>query len=428
MERIVKIGKHTFSSLKIRNYRLYFFGQAISLSGTWMQTIAQSWLVLQLTGSGTALGIITALQFIPVLVLGTWGGVIVDRFSKRRLLFFTNAFAGICALALGIVVIADVVKLWMVYVFALLFGLVNVVDNPARQTFALEMVDREQLNNVISLNSMLMNGTRAVGPAISAIIIAWIGLGWCFLINAISYSSLLIALLLMRGGELHKSDLVPRARGQLREGLRYVWHTPVLKHTLLVMAVIGTFVYEFSVSLPLLAQFTFHGDAASYAALTTAFGIGSVIGGFFAAHRRRTSAYMLVPASICFGSAILLVSVAPTFWLAVFFLLLVGFCSINFSSIGNVTLQLQSAPNMRGRVMSLWTMAFLGTTPIGGPIIGWIGEYIGPRWGLAVGGLAAIAAAMYGAMKFEKDEASMSLRPWSSAKADKGHRDKTKIL
>lgn len=410
MERIIKIGRRTFSSLKIRNYRLYFFGQAVSLSGTWMQTIAQSWLVLKLTGSGTALGVITALQFIPVLVLGPWGGVMVDRFSKRRLLFFTNAFAGICALALGIVVITNVVQLWMVYVFALLFGLVNVIDNPARQTFALEMVDKERLGNVISLNSMLMNGTRAVGPAISAIIIATVGLGWCFLINAVSYSSLLIALLLMRGGELNKSDPVPRARGQLREGLRYVWRTPVLRDTLLVMAIIGTFVYEFSISLPLLAQFTFHGDAGSYAALTTAFGIGSVIGGFFAAHRRRTSAYMLVPASICFGSVVLLASAAPTFWLAVFFLMLVGFCSINFSSIGNVTLQLESEPNMRGRVMALWTMAFLGTTPIGGPIIGWIGEYIGPRWGLAVGGFAAIAAAGFGAMKFKKEKVSSAGR------------------
>ena len=401
---IKKLGKRTFSSLKIRNYRLYFFGQAVSLSGTWMQTIAQSWLVLKITGSGTALGLMTALQFLPILLFGAWGGVIADRFSKRRILFITQSVSGLLALILGVLVAADAVQLWMVGVLAFCLGLVNAVDNPTRQTFILEMVEEDHFPNAVSLNSTQVNLARVAGPAIGGVLIATIGLAWCFLVNAFSYVAVLGALWLMRRDELFSPPPQAAKKGRLREGFRYVWKTPLVRDTLIMMALIGTLSYEFVVILPLFAEFTFHRGAAGYAALMSAMGAGSAAGGLFTAHRKKRSAAMLVNAALLFGAVMLVAAVAPTFAFAIAAMALVGFFSINFLSLGNVLLQLESKPAMRGRVMALWAVAFLGSTPIGGPIIGWIGEHIGPRWGLAVGGIAAIASAGFGAWRFGKDK------------------------
>ncbi len=402
--RIKKLGHRTFSSLKIRNYRLYFFGQAISLSGTWMQTIAQSWLVLKLTGSGTALGLITALQFLPILLFGAWGGVIADRFSKRRILFVTQSASGMLALILGILVATDMAQLWMVGILAFFLGLVNAIDNPTRQTFILEMVEKDHFPNAVSLNSTQVNLARVAGPVIGGVLIATIGLAWCFSVNAISYIAVLSALWLMRPDELFPAPRQASGKGRLREGFRYVGGTPLLRDTLAMMAIIGTLSYEFIVILPLFAEFTFHRGAGGYAALMSAMGAGSVAGGLFTAHRRRRSPAMLVNAALLFGAVMLVVAVAPNFPMALGAMVLVGFFSINFLSLGNVLLQLESDQAMRGRVMALWAVAFLGSTPIGGPIIGWIGEHIGPRWGLAVGGIAAIAAAGFGAWRFGKDK------------------------
>lgn len=404
MERIIKMGKRTFSSLKIRNYRLYFFGQAISLSGTWMQTIAQSWLVLKITGSGTALGLITALQFLPILLFGAWGGVIADRFSKRRILFVTQSVSGLLALILGVLVATDTVQLWMVGVLAFCLGLVNAVDNPTRQTFILEMVEEDHFPNAVSLNSTQVNLARVAGPAIGGVLIAGIGIAWCFTVNALSYIAVLFALWLMRPEELSPPPRRSAKKGKLREGFRYIAHTPLVRDTLIMMALIGTLSYEFVVILPLFAEFTFHQGAAGYAALMAAMGAGSAAGGLYTAHRRVRSPAMLVNAAFAFGIVMLMTAVMPTFALAMAAMALVGFFSINFLSLGNVLLQLESDPSMRGRVMALWAVAFLGSTPIGGPIIGWIGEHIGPRWGLAVGGVAAIAAAGFGAWRFGRDK------------------------
>lgn len=391
MRKIIKkFGNQTFSSLKIWNYRLYFIGQAISLSGTWMQTVAQSWLVLKITGSGTALGLVTALQFLPILLLGPWGGVIADRFDKRRLLYVTQSVSGVLALILGGLVATDTAELWMIYVLAFALGLVKVADNPLRQTFVFEMVGKDELANAVSLNSTQVNLARVVGPTIGGILITTVGLAWCFTINGLSYIAVLAALFMMRQNELHSVIPVARAKGQLREGFRYVWARPLLRDTLLIMGIIGMLSYEFSVILPLFAQFTFHGDAGSYAALSSAIGLGSVIGTLFTARRKKTSPEMFIRAALFFGITMLLAALAPTFALACVALILVGIFSINLMSLGNVILQLESAPEMRGRVMALWSVALLGSTPIGGPIIGWIGEYMGPRWGLAVGGFAAI--------------------------------------
>jgi len=384
---------NTFSSLKIYNYRLYFAGQAVSLSGNWMQILALSWLVLQLTGSGTALGLVVALQFLPILLFGAWGGVIADRYNKRTLLYLTQAAFAVLALTLGILVATNLVQLWMVYLIAVAIGLVNAVDNPARQTFVVEMVQKEQLPNAVTLNATQLNAARIVGPAIAGLLIATIGIAWCFIINGISFIGVIIALLLMRTSELHS---VRDKTAGLLKGFRYILSTPILWTTLLMVAIVGTFSYEFIVSLPLLAQFTFHGDAGTYAALNIAMGGGALIGGLLTASRMSVTPKMLVYNSFLFGLCILLAAVMPTFQLELFALVLVGIFSISMVSISSVILQLKSEPNMRSRVMALWTVAFLGSTPIGGPIIGWIGEYFSPRWCLVTGGAAAISAAFIG--------------------------------
>jgi MFS family permease len=403
MSNIEQIGR-TFLSLKTRNYRLYFIGQGISLCGTWMQTIGQAWLVLKITGSGTALGMVGAFQFVPMLVLGSFGGVIADRFSKRNILYFTQTAAGGLALMLGILVATDLVKLWMIYIFVFSLGLVNAIDNPTRQTFIMEMVGKDQLPNAVSLNSTEVNLARVIGPAIGGGLIATLGLAPLFIINGISYVGVLVALFRMRAEELHPSVIAEHTKGQLREGFRYVKSTPLLLNSLLMMAIIGMLSYEFNVSLPLFARFTFQSDAAGYAGLTTAMGIGSVIGGLYIATRRKVTVWMLINAAWLFGLVILLTAIAPTLWLAMLGMVLVGIFSINFLSLAHVTLQLGSTAQMRGRVMGLWAVAFLGTTPIGGPIIGWIGQHAGPRWGLAVGGFAALAAGAVGARVLRKQQ------------------------
>lgn len=368
-----------------------------------MQTIAQGWLVLKLTGSGTALGVMMAFQFVPILILGPYGGVIADRFPKRKVLFFTQSMSGILALTLGILVATNVVQLWMIYLLALALGIITAIDNPTRQTFIMEMVDEEHVPNAVSLNSTQVNLARVIGPAIAGILIATVGLAWCYVVNSISYVAVLIALWLMRPEELHHSGVVSRTKGQLREGFRYVGSRPILRDTLMMMAIIGTLSYEFSVILPLVAQFTFKGDARTYAALSSAMGLGSVIASLITANRRTRSPQMLVAAAFLFGVSMILAALAPTFIWALVAMILVGALSINFLSLGNVMLQLESAPEMRGRVMALWSVAFLGSTPIGGPIIGWIGEHASPRWGLAVGGIAAIIAAGLGHYRSRAD-------------------------
>lgn len=388
--------RRTFSSLTIRNYRLYFIGQGISISGTWMQSIAQGLLVLELTGSGTQLGLITALQTLPVLAFGAMGGVIADRYSKRQLLNITQLAAGLLSVSLGILVWTGDVRMWMVHVFAVCLGFVSVVDNPTRQSFLLELVGPDHIRNAVSLNSTEMNLARVIGPVIAGVMAATIGLAACFVVNGVSYFAIIIVMLFMRAEEMTAGATVSRGRGQLRAGLHYAWSNPPLRTTLVMMAIIGTFTYEFSVILPIFSEFTFHGGPGAYAAMTAAMGLGAVVGGLYAASRTTQSATSICVAAALFGLSVVATALAPTLEVAVLTLLVVGFFSISFTTLGNSTLQLNSEASMRGRIMALWTVAFLGTTPIGGPIIGTIGEHAGARWGLLLGGLAALLAAAYG--------------------------------
>ena len=386
------VVRRTVSSLSVRNFRLYFFGQMVSLAGTWMQSVAQAWLVLQLTDSGTALGLLVALQFLPVLFLGPVGGLIADRCDKRRVLFVTQTSAGLLALALGLLVSFEVVELWMVFALAAGFGLVNAVDSPARQSFVHEMVGADELPNAVTLNSVMVNLARAVGPAVAGVLIATVGLGLCFLVNAGTYLAVLVALALMRVHELQPVTRQRRGAGQLREGFRYVRATPGLAVPLLMMAVIGTLAYEFSVTLPLMARFTFHGDAGTYGLMSSCLGAGAVLGGLYVASHKRAAPTALAVNAMAFGVVLLCAALAPTLAVALVALVLIGVASIGFLTLGNATLQLTTAPEMRGRVMALWSVAFLGSTPVGGPVVGWIGQSLGPRYALGVGAVAAFAA------------------------------------
>jgi MFS family permease len=397
-----RFGRETFSSFKVRNYRLYYIGQIISTTGTFMQTVAQAWLVLKLTNSGTALGIVSALQYIPVLVFGPLGGVVADRFSKRKVLYFTQSVAGILALMLGVLVATNQVKLWMVFLLAFCLGWVNVFDNPARQTFVVEMVGEEKLRNAVTLYSGLVNLSRVIGPAFAAGLIAVIGLAPCFILNGISYAAVVFMLTRMHPQELLVTPPSPGSKGQFREGVRYVLSRPILRNTLLMMAFVGTFTFEFQVSLPLIAQYTFKGDAGSYAFLTGALGLGAVVGGLAVAGQKKNAPSLLVIAGFLFGSAVLGAAFMPTLFLSGTALVFAGACSIYFTSLGNSILQLSSSPQMRGRVMSFWSIAFLGSTTIGGPVVGWFAETVGPRWGLALGGSAALAAGFLGLVSFRR--------------------------
>jgi len=383
----------TFSSLRIRNYRLYFTAQLISVSGTWMQTVAQAWLVLHLTGSGVALGIVVGLQFLPMLLFGPFGGLVADRMNKRILLYATQTAGGILALALGALVVTNAVQLWQVYVLAALLGVVNVFDNPARQTFVMEMVGRDDLPNAVSLNTVVMNASRVVGPAVGGLVITVVGLGACFFINAASYIAVVVGLSMMRSVELHPTVPVTRAKGQIREGFHYVWRTPGLRNTLMAIALIGIFAYNFTVTLALQAKVTFHGGAGTYSLLTSCMGVGAVAGGLIAAHRARPTPRLLQVLALVFGGLLAAVALAPTLATAAVFIVFMGAASIGFIATANATLQLTSDPAMRGRVMALYAMAFLGTTPIGAPLVGAIAQWTDPRVALLCGAVATVVAA-----------------------------------
>jgi MFS family permease len=391
---VLRTARATFRSLQVRNYRLYFFGQIVSTTGTWMQSVAQVWLVLRLTHSGLALGITTGLQFLPILLLGPWGGVVADRFDKRKILIVTQAADAVLALTIGVLTLTGVVQLWMVYALALGLGLVTVVDNPTRQSFVAEMVGPDDIQNGISLNSAVFTFTRILGPAIAGALILTVGLAVCFLLNAVSFLAVIAGLIAMRPAELHRPGRVPRSKGQVREGLRYVWTTPRLRWPLVLMALVYTLSFNFSVLMPLLARFSFGGGAALYAQLLSAMGAGSLVGALAMANRRHPSGRLLAWAGVALGVAMVAAAYAPTPGAAFVLMGVVGLTSMAFMATGNTMMQVASTPSMRGRVMAVYAMVFLGSTPIGGPLMGWLAESIGPRAAFAAGGATAIVGAL----------------------------------
>jgi MFS family permease len=402
-----RFGARTFAALAIPNYRRYFAGQAVSLVGTWMQTIAMGWLLLTLTGSGAQLGALIAVQTLPVLVLGPYGGVVADRVDKRRLMILVQTGLGTVALALGLLVASGAVQVWHVFVLAGVLGLLTVFDNPARQSFVLEMVGPDDLRNAVTLNSVLVNAARAVGPAVAGILIATVGVSVCFLLNAASYVAVIVSLATLEVAALQPSEPAPRGPGQLREGVRYVRATPALAIPLGMMALIGTLAYEFQVVLPIVARSTFGGGPETYGFMTAAMGAGAVVGGLIVAGSGRTGVRAIVLAATAFGIAILLAAAAPDLTLELVALTIVGACSVTFIAIGNSTLQLTTRADMRGRVMGLWAVAFLGTTPLGGPIVGVVAEQFGGRAGLVLGGTACLVAAAMGVLALRRAQTLM---------------------
>jgi MFS family permease len=382
--------RQMLSSLRQRNYRLFFLGQLVSVAGTWMQTVAQSFVVLDLTHSGTQLGLTTAARFLPMFLFGPLGGVVADRMDKRRVLFLTQALSGLLAAAFALLVGTGSIRLWVVYLLAVALGFVNVFDNPARQAFISEMVTPEYLPNAVTLNSVAMNMARVFGAALGGVLAAAIGLALCFACNAVSFGAVLISLAAMRRSELFPATRVPRRKRQVRAGLRYVRGTPELLIPLVMIAVIGTLAWEFQVSLPLMATQVFGGGAAAYGVMASVMGVGAVVGGLISAARPRPPARALCLAAIGWGIAILAAAAAPSLPLELAALVFVGYGSITFNSLAKTTLQLAAKPTMRGRVMALWALAWLGSTPIGGPIVGWVGQDVGARWALVVGGVPTL--------------------------------------
>jgi MFS family permease len=393
----------TFASLSVPNYRRYFSGQVVSITGNWMQNVAEMWLVVQLTGNGVSVGFTAALQFVPIMLFGAWGGLLADRWPKRRLLTVTQSLMAVPALTLWLLTIHGSVEIWMVYALVFVRGSINAIDNPARQSFAIEMVGPDKLVNGVALNSVIVHTSRILGPAFAGAVIALLGVGPCFLINSLSFGAMILALRLMDPAQLHAPPApAQRGPGQLRLALRYVAGTPELVIPLAMMAVVGTLSYNFQVLLPLLASFTWHGTAATYTALAVAMGVGSVAGALAAGARGRVSPRMLVSVAFGFGLAELLVAIAPDVPLQMLALIPLGAVSVTFAAGINSALQLAVEPAMRGRVMALYSVVFLGSTPIGAPLVGWLAEVAGPRAGLLLGAVAALVAAIGGAIAFAR--------------------------
>lgn len=387
----------TFAALRGPNFRRYITGHAIAMVGRWMQIVAQSWLVLELTGSGTAIGLVLALQTVPMLILGPYGGVVADRADKRKLLVVLQVLMGLQALILGVLVISDTVALWHVYVLATALGFNQCFENPVRQAFTFELVGPKNLRNAVALQSVLISCSRMIGPAVAGVIIAAGGIGLCFLLNAASVVAVVLSLLTLDTSRLRPSPPAARAKGQLREGFAYIRGRADLAVPLLMMALIGCLAFEFQVVLPIVTDQTFQAGAGAYGLLTSAMGAGSIVGGLAIATWGRTGTGPIVLAALGFGASLTVSAIAPNLAVLIVLMVVVGALSVMFTSITNSTLQLAAEPTMRGRVMALFSVAFMGSTAIGAPIAGWVSEQWGGRAGLLLGAGACFVAAAMGA-------------------------------
>ena len=384
-----------FASLRVRNYRLFASGQVVSLTGTWMQRVGQDWLVLNLShSSGTAVGITTGLQFAPVLLFGLYGGVIADRYPKRRTLVYTQIVMGLLALTLGLLDITGAVQLWHVYVLAFALGVATAFDSPVRQAFVTELVGPSLLPNAVSLNSATFNTARILGPAIAGVMIAAVGTSWVFLANAASFAAVITGLLLMRDRELYVGKPAARTPRAVRAGLAYVRTRPDLLMVMVVIGVIGTLGFNYQITMALVARNVFHRGAASYGLLSAVFAFGALLGALASARRGSPRQRLVLMAAFTFGALEVAVGLMPTYWS--FFVMLIpsGFATLTLTTAANTTLQLRSSANMRGRVMALYLLVFMGGTPVGAPLIGWIAQVAGPRWSFLVGGISSMAVAV----------------------------------
>jgi MFS family permease len=405
--------RQSFSSLEVPNYRRYFAGQVISLSGNWMQSVTTLWLVLSLTNSGFAVGVTTALQFLPILLFGAFGGLLADRFPKRNLLFVTQTLMMLPAIGFFVITALHIEAPWMIFVGVFLVGLVNCVDNPTRQSFVIEMVGQDRLVNAVSLNSVIIETARIIGPAFAGLIIATLGVVPCFAINVLTFVAMIGALWSMDPRALQAPPPAVRKPGAIREGLRHVRHTPELAVPLALMALVGTLGFNFQVALPLLAKFTFGGGAGSYAVLVCSMGVGSIIAAVVNGNQGKTGAKVIAAASLAFGIAALLAAAMPSIVFEAVTLAALGAAAVMFVSSVNSTIQLAVSAEMRGRVMALFSIVFLGSTPIGGPLSGWLAEAYNPRLTLVLAGLSGLGAAWIARVIFNRmsERAGSQSRP-----------------
>lgn len=385
-----------FVALQVANYRRFVAGQAISLVGSWTETIAQGVLILSLTHSPVVLGVAAATRYIPVLLVAPYAGVIVDRHDRRRTLITTQCLLGALSLVFGVTVLAGVVAMWQIYTVAVLFGLLTAFDNPARMALIPEIVGPNALRNAITLNSTLANVGRGVGPVVAASLIASVGVGWCFVTNAISFAFVVVALVSMNAAEMHPEGIAGRHPGQLRAALTIVRGDPNILGPLAIMAVVGTLTYEFEVSFPVFSEGSLAGGATEYALLTAAFGAGAVLAGIVLIYFPQTGLRRMIMITVGYGLVLGVTAISPTDLMANVAVVFVGSASIGFLTTGNSTIQLAAPPQMRGRITSLWTMAFTGSTPIGALIIGAIGQWLGGRATIFVAAGACLAAAALG--------------------------------
>jgi len=388
----------TFRSLKVRNYRVWASGAIVSNVGTWMQRTAQDWLVLtQLTHhNATAVGVVMALQFGPQLLLMPLTGWAADTFDRRRLLMLTQAAQGVLALLLGLLTVHGHVQLWQVYVFAGLLGCVTAFDAPVRQTFVSELVGEGDLSNAVALNSTSFNAARMIGPAVAGLLIASVGTGWVFLLNALSFVTVLVSLARLRVNELHRPERGGRRSGGLLEGFRYVWSRTDLKVMLVMVFLIGTFGLNFPIFISTMAVSVFHMGAGQYGLLSSVMAVGSVIGALLSARREKPKPTLLVGGAALFGGGLALAALMPNFWLFGLALVVVGMAAQTFNTTANSSIQLSTDPAMRGRVVAILMAVIMGGTPLGAPIAGWVADALGPRWSLGVGTLAGLIAALIG--------------------------------
>jgi MFS family permease len=409
----------TFASLREPNFRLYFFGQSMSQIGTWTQKITQAWLVLELTGSGTLLGVTLGLQALPTLLFSAWGGLLADRLDKRRLLLCTQAASVAPAALLGVLTATENITLWMVFVMAAILGTIEAFDKPARQTFIAEVVARDQLTNALTLNNITINAGKLVGPAIAGVLITGIGMAASFFVNAASFCVVLVALFLVRPDQLHRAAPVGRSKGQLREGLRHVRSNPRLLGPLLLLTVTGLLAWEWTVTLPILARDVFRGDAQVVSAMFVSMGSGAVIGVLAIAGILQATAGRLIISSLTFAALLLAVALAPVIGVTLILLFLLGAAGVAYRVITASLAQLEAAPVMRGRTMALFVIAVGGTSPVGAPLLGWLCEAVGVRTTLAIGALvtALMSLAMWAYLRRASTEAQPAAEDGADAAA-----------
>jgi MFS family permease len=412
--RIGVATRETFRSLGVRNFRLFFTGQFISQVGNWLTMIALTLLVLDRTGSGIAVGFLVACQFGPVLLFGAWAGLIADRSDKRKLLLIVQAVAMAQSFALATLAFLHHAPIASYFVVAAIGGFATAFDNPARRSYVVELVPEEHVQNAVSLNSAVMTSSRIFGPAIAGLLITTVGYGWCFLADGLSYIAVLVGLWMIDSSTVRRSPLVARGKGQVRAGLRYVRQVPVLWISLVMMAVVGTLTFNFGVVFPLFVKRTLGGDTGAFTLIYSVTSVGSLIGALATARRKTAELRDVVLTTAAFGAAMTVLTFVPNLAIAYPVVMLVGLTSIAFMTTATAIVQLRADPVMRGRVLALQAMVFLGSTPIGGPILGWVCDTFGARAGVAVGGAAALGAAAWGATRLRQ------VRPATTVEATKG--------